>query len=185
MQDMEHDLKVLLVGALALEDITPDEIGSDEPLFGAGLGLDLPAPDAGSQRLVAAAIPDALSCPSPLAIRAASNPTSPRPRGAPACQGARRPGPATCGGADTANVCHRQPAGRAQPTAEASALARRARRPALPARGRERRGARLAHPGLWSDTGRLFASVTARVAGLRSPDDTGIHLFRRSHVAPF
>ncbi len=40
MQDMEHDLKVLLVGALALEDITPDEIGSDEPLFGAGLGLD-------------------------------------------------------------------------------------------------------------------------------------------------
>lgn len=40
MQDMEHDLKVLLVDALALEDITPDEIGSDEPLFGAGLGLD-------------------------------------------------------------------------------------------------------------------------------------------------
>jgi acyl carrier protein len=37
---MEHDLKVLLVDALALEDITPDEIGSDEPLFGAGLGLD-------------------------------------------------------------------------------------------------------------------------------------------------
>lgn len=40
MQDMEHDLKVLLVNALALEDITPGEIGSDEPLFGAGLGLD-------------------------------------------------------------------------------------------------------------------------------------------------
>jgi len=29
---MEHDLKVLLVDALALEDITPDEIASDEPL---------------------------------------------------------------------------------------------------------------------------------------------------------
>ena len=40
MPDMEHDLKVLLVNALALEDIAPEEIGSDEPLFGDGLGLD-------------------------------------------------------------------------------------------------------------------------------------------------
>ena len=40
MQDIEHDLKVLLVDALELEGITPDEIGSDEPLFGEGLGLD-------------------------------------------------------------------------------------------------------------------------------------------------
>jgi acyl carrier protein len=40
MPDIEHDLKVLLVEALALEDVAPDEIGTDEPLFGAGLGLD-------------------------------------------------------------------------------------------------------------------------------------------------
>ena len=40
MQDIEHDLKVLLVEALALEGITPGEIDADEPLFGTGLGLD-------------------------------------------------------------------------------------------------------------------------------------------------
>lgn len=40
VQDIERDLKVLLVNALALEGIAPDEIGSDEPLFGEGLGLD-------------------------------------------------------------------------------------------------------------------------------------------------
>lgn len=40
MKDIEHDLKVLLVDALALEGVSPDEIGSDEPLFGVGLGLD-------------------------------------------------------------------------------------------------------------------------------------------------
>lgn len=40
MPDIEHDLTVLLVDALALEDISPDEIDSDEPLFGGGLGLD-------------------------------------------------------------------------------------------------------------------------------------------------
>ena len=39
-QDIERDLKVLLVDALALEGISPDEIDSDEPLFGEGLGLD-------------------------------------------------------------------------------------------------------------------------------------------------
>ena len=40
MQDIERDLKVLLVDALALEGISPDEIDSDAPLFGEGLGLD-------------------------------------------------------------------------------------------------------------------------------------------------
>jgi acyl carrier protein len=33
-------LKELLVSHLALEDITPAEIGDDEPIFGEGLGLD-------------------------------------------------------------------------------------------------------------------------------------------------
>jgi acyl carrier protein len=41
----EHDslhaeLKKLIVETLALEDTTPDEIGTDAPLFGEGLGLD-------------------------------------------------------------------------------------------------------------------------------------------------
>jgi len=30
----------LIVEALKLEDISPEQIGSDEPLFGDGLGLD-------------------------------------------------------------------------------------------------------------------------------------------------
>lgn len=33
-------LKKILVEDLNLEDITPQEIGDDEPLFGEGLGLD-------------------------------------------------------------------------------------------------------------------------------------------------
>ena len=33
-------LKDLLVSHLALEDITPEEIGDDEAIFGEGLGLD-------------------------------------------------------------------------------------------------------------------------------------------------
>ena len=33
-------LKELLVSQLALEDITPEEIKDDEPIFGEGLGLD-------------------------------------------------------------------------------------------------------------------------------------------------
>lgn len=38
---MESDLKTLIVTALKLEDISPDEIGSEENLFGStGLGLD-------------------------------------------------------------------------------------------------------------------------------------------------
>lgn len=40
MQQLEHDIKALIISSLALEDITPDDIASDEPLFVNGLGLD-------------------------------------------------------------------------------------------------------------------------------------------------
>ncbi len=40
MSDLEQELKELIVTALALEDVTADEIDSGEPLFGDGLGLD-------------------------------------------------------------------------------------------------------------------------------------------------
>lgn len=40
MSDTEFDIKKLLVDALKLEDIKPEDIDSDEPLFGTGLGLD-------------------------------------------------------------------------------------------------------------------------------------------------
>jgi acyl carrier protein len=38
--DLEREVKELIVNALNLEDVTPDDIESDEPLFGKGLGLD-------------------------------------------------------------------------------------------------------------------------------------------------
>src|SRR6185312_3817426 len=38
--ELEQELKRLIVSALNLEDIAPEEIDSDEPLFGDGLGLD-------------------------------------------------------------------------------------------------------------------------------------------------
>ena len=40
MQQLEQDIKALIISSLALEDITPDDIASDEPLFVKGLGLD-------------------------------------------------------------------------------------------------------------------------------------------------
>ena len=40
MADLERELKELVVSALSLEDITADNIDSDEQLFGSGLGLD-------------------------------------------------------------------------------------------------------------------------------------------------
>lgn len=41
MDQLERDLKQLIVSALQLEDLSPDDINADEPLFGdAGLGLD-------------------------------------------------------------------------------------------------------------------------------------------------
>ena len=39
-EDLERQLKQLVVSALNLEDIAPEQIGTDEPLFGDGLGLD-------------------------------------------------------------------------------------------------------------------------------------------------
>lgn len=40
MADLERELKELIVSALSLEDIAPEDIDSDEPLFVKGLGLD-------------------------------------------------------------------------------------------------------------------------------------------------
>lgn len=40
MDELESEIKVLIIEALKLEDLAPDEIGSEEPLFGEGLGLD-------------------------------------------------------------------------------------------------------------------------------------------------
>jgi acyl carrier protein len=41
MDDLESELKRLIVSALKLEDLAPEDIASDEALFGdAGLGLD-------------------------------------------------------------------------------------------------------------------------------------------------
>ena len=40
MDELELELKKLIIDALHLEDITPEEIDSAEPLFGDGLGLD-------------------------------------------------------------------------------------------------------------------------------------------------
>ncbi len=36
----EHELSRLIVEVLNLEDVTAEEIGPEEPLFGDGLGLD-------------------------------------------------------------------------------------------------------------------------------------------------
>ncbi len=41
MDHLEHQIKTLIVNALKLEDLSPEDISSDEPLFGdSGLGLD-------------------------------------------------------------------------------------------------------------------------------------------------
>ena len=37
---LELELKKLIVNALKLEDLAPEDIDSEEPLFGTGLGLD-------------------------------------------------------------------------------------------------------------------------------------------------
>ena len=37
---LEHELKQLIVTTLRLEDIRPEDIHSDQPLFNEGLGLD-------------------------------------------------------------------------------------------------------------------------------------------------
>ncbi|WLG95409.1 phosphopantetheine-binding protein [Pseudomonas sp. FP198] len=40
MSDLHRDIKQLIIDALGLEDITVDDIGDDQTLFGEGLGLD-------------------------------------------------------------------------------------------------------------------------------------------------
>lgn len=40
LASLERELKELIVEALMLEDVAPDEIDSEAPLFGEGLGLD-------------------------------------------------------------------------------------------------------------------------------------------------
>ncbi|MFZ3280692.1 phosphopantetheine-binding protein [Pseudomonas sp.] len=35
-----HDIKLLIIDALGLEDISADDIGDEQTLFGEGLGLD-------------------------------------------------------------------------------------------------------------------------------------------------
>ena len=40
MEDLELQLKQQIIEALNLEEITAEEIGTDAPLFGDGLGLD-------------------------------------------------------------------------------------------------------------------------------------------------
>jgi acyl carrier protein len=37
---LEDELKELIVKTLVLDDVTPEQIASDAPLFGEGLGLD-------------------------------------------------------------------------------------------------------------------------------------------------
>ncbi|WP_024304132.1 phosphopantetheine-binding protein [Pseudogulbenkiania sp. MAI-1] len=40
MSTLQHEIKLLIISALELEDVTPDDIDADAPLFGEGLGLD-------------------------------------------------------------------------------------------------------------------------------------------------
>jgi acyl carrier protein len=40
MDKLIHDLKVQIIAQLNLQDLTPEEIGDDQPLFAEGLGLD-------------------------------------------------------------------------------------------------------------------------------------------------
>lgn len=39
-QDLNRDIKLLIIEALGLEDIGADDIDDNQPLFGEGLGLD-------------------------------------------------------------------------------------------------------------------------------------------------
>lgn len=40
MSQLAEELKTLIIEHLNLEDVNPDEVGVDDPLFGDGLGLD-------------------------------------------------------------------------------------------------------------------------------------------------
>lgn len=39
-EDLLNEVKEFMISALALEDVSPDEIENEAPLFGEGLGLD-------------------------------------------------------------------------------------------------------------------------------------------------
>ncbi|AHY44379.1 acyl carrier protein [Stutzerimonas decontaminans] len=39
-QQLQREIKQLIIDALGLEDLGPDDIVADQPLFGEGLGLD-------------------------------------------------------------------------------------------------------------------------------------------------
>jgi acyl carrier protein len=39
-EETERKIKEIIVASLDLEDVTPDDISTDAPLFGEGLGLD-------------------------------------------------------------------------------------------------------------------------------------------------
>jgi acyl carrier protein len=43
---LEQEIKALIIDALGLEDISVDDIGSEQTLFGEGLGLGLDSVDA-------------------------------------------------------------------------------------------------------------------------------------------
>jgi acyl carrier protein len=40
VQALEQEIKELIISSLALEDLTPEDIATDSPLFVEGLGLD-------------------------------------------------------------------------------------------------------------------------------------------------
>jgi acyl carrier protein len=40
MNELEQQVKTIIISALALEDMTPEDIDAEAPLFGEGLGLD-------------------------------------------------------------------------------------------------------------------------------------------------
>ena len=40
MEELKQTLKELMIERLKLEDMTPDDLGDDDPLFDGGLGLD-------------------------------------------------------------------------------------------------------------------------------------------------
>jgi acyl carrier protein len=40
VDELVEELKRLIIGTLKLEDVSPEEIDADGPLFGEGLGLD-------------------------------------------------------------------------------------------------------------------------------------------------
>jgi acyl carrier protein len=40
LQALEHEIRELIISALSLEDVRPEDIATDAPLFVEGLGLD-------------------------------------------------------------------------------------------------------------------------------------------------